>query len=60
MHKDVYYETLWPKLPLRILKAEVKIILKRILLPMVEIGFIWIRQVPNVDLWKYDNETLGN
>jgi hypothetical protein len=60
MHTDVYYETLWPKLPLRIPKAEVRIILKRILLPRIETGFVWIRQVPIVDLWIYDNETLGN
>jgi hypothetical protein len=46
--------------PLRIPKAEVRITLKRILLPMIETVFIWVRQVPIVDLWKYDNETLGN
>lgn len=60
MHTDVYYETLWPKLPLRISNAEVRIILKRILLSIIGTGFIWIRQVPIVDLWIYDNETLGN
>jgi hypothetical protein len=25
---------------------------------MIETGFIWIRQVQIVELWKYDNEIL--
>jgi hypothetical protein len=58
MYADIYYETLRPKLPLRITKAEVRVILKRILLPTIEIGFMWVRQVPIVNLWKYGNGTL--